>query len=515
MSDRANVTTRAAKCNRDGWIVLALFSAALIVRLILAAQLVFPPLDDPAFYLQTARHLAQGRGFVSDVIWNYFVPFNTVTHPSNEFWMPLASLLMAGPLRLLGDTLFAAQFPGILSGALLAPVTYLMGRRRWPQRWRWCVFAAALLIPGAVLAYQAASADSAALFALLATLALWSAAEAYTRRSVKLAALCGVLCGLSYLTRSHGSLLIVAIALVWLIGQRRDLRSILAPMAVMIGAALIVIAPWWLRNVGVFGSWQPVSLLTTAAARDYGEWFNYTDLPSLEKTLSAGLGTALGLRWNGLSYCLGVILLITFPYGLIGLPAALLRREPLFRMFAVYGVLLWLFAGFIFTVPSLTGSFYHSAGVYAPWAALGGTLVLQAIFDHARLRRWSVMLSALAFGLVVGQAMLAWPRAIEQSRSDRAQFETITVWLREHVTPAQPILTTQAHTLNYASDYPALSVPVAQGVDELRQVADRYGVHYVVITERNGLYPDALNRPEARARLVAEYPDTWIYELLP
>ena len=71
-------------------------AAALLVRCVLSTQLPFPQLDDPAGYIQLARNIAAGRGLVSDVLWNYWVSFPGVTHPSNEFWMPLASVLMAG-----------------------------------------------------------------------------------------------------------------------------------------------------------------------------------------------------------------------------------------------------------------------------------------------------------------------------------------------------------------------------------------------------------------------------------
>ncbi len=93
-------------------ILLSLFVAAFIVRLIFATQLVFPPLDDPAFYIQTARHMAVGRGLVSDVLWNYFAQFTSVTHPSHEYWMPLATWLMVPFIRWGSNVSWAAQLPG-------------------------------------------------------------------------------------------------------------------------------------------------------------------------------------------------------------------------------------------------------------------------------------------------------------------------------------------------------------------------------------------------------------------
>ena len=124
---------------------------ALLVRVWLALQLPFPPLDDPAGYIQLARNIASGRGLMSDVLWNYWISFPTVTHPSNEFWMPLASLIMAGSMRVFGDTLLAAQLPGLIAGALLSPLVYGMGRTLWPDQRRWSVLAAVLIMISAVL----------------------------------------------------------------------------------------------------------------------------------------------------------------------------------------------------------------------------------------------------------------------------------------------------------------------------------------------------------------------------
>jgi 4-amino-4-deoxy-L-arabinose transferase-like glycosyltransferase len=266
---------------RDLVIGLGLFAVAFAIRLVFASRLVFPPLDDPAFYLQTARNLAAGRGLITDVIWNYFVPFNSVTHPGFEFWMPLASLMMAGSIRIWGDTWLAAQLPGIVCGALLSVLTYKMARHLWPGQRGWAVLAALLTVPGAIPVYQSASADSAMLYGLISSSALVIAALSLERQSIRLAGVTGLLCGLAYLTRSYGSLLPISIGLVWLICLRRDRLGLLK----MIGAAaiglLVVIVPWWLRNLSVFGAIQPVSLLAAVSARDYGEWFNYLDLPSV------------------------------------------------------------------------------------------------------------------------------------------------------------------------------------------------------------------------------------------
>jgi 4-amino-4-deoxy-L-arabinose transferase-like glycosyltransferase len=510
LSLRKHPVTRYAK---DFWICLALFAAALLVRLWLALQLPFPQLDDPASYIQAARNLATGRGLVSDVLWNYWVSFPAVTHPGNEFWMPAASMIMAGSLRLFGDTLLAAQLPGLIAGSLLAPLVYVMGRALWPNQRRWSVLAAILIVIGAVPVYQSDSADSSAVYTLLATLALFSGALAIDRRSLRWMALAGVLCGLSYLTRSHALLLLAALGLISLIALRREPKLWLKLMAALGLSFAVFFGVWSLRNLNVFGAIQPASLTTAAAARNYGEWFNYADLPSWTKLLADGPGPIVKARLNGLWYCLGVIVLSTFPYGLVGLPVVLFRKESLFRVFAVYGVALLLGSSLIFTVPSLTGSFYHSIGLYAVWAALGCVYALKYLYERPRARVLAVAGYALIVGLMVGQSALAWSSAIAASRAQGQQFAAIARWLQSNVPAGEPIITTQANSLNYATGYPALTLPPLQGVSVVRQLADRYGARFIVVTEPNGLYPSALDDPAARAQLVATLPKTFIYEL--
>lgn len=502
--------TRHAK---DVWICLGLFAAALLVRLFLAVQLPFPQLDDPAGYIQLARNIASGRGLVSDVLWNYWISFPSVTHPSNEFWMPLASVIMAGPVRLFGDTLLVAQLPGIISGSLLAPLVYVVGRTLWPNQRRWSVLVAVLIVINAVLVYQSVSADSSTIYTLLATLALFSGAVALERRRVGWAAMAGVLCGLSYLTRSHGLLLPASIGLITLIGLRREPKMLIKFMAVLTLGFAAFLIPWWLRNLNVFGTIQPSSLTLAAMARDYGEWFSYADPPALSKLLAGGLEPLVSSRLTGLWYCLGVIALVTFPYGLLGLPVALLKRESLFRMFAVYGSVLLLASGLIFTVPSVTGAFYHSSGPFVVWAALGSLVVLKYLFERPKTRLIAVGLVVLLIALGLGQAAFAWPNAMAQSRVQGQQFAAVTQWIKANLPPGEPLITTQANTLNYVSGYPALTLPAVQDVTVLRQLADRYGVRYVVITERIGLYPTALDEPTAGARLIGTLPNTFIYEL--
>ena len=104
-------------------------------------------------------------------------------------------------------------------------------------------------------------------------------------------------------------------------------------------------------------------------------------------------------------------------------------------------------------------------------------------------------------------------RAIATSRAQGQRFAEIAQWVQANVPPGEPIITTRANTLNYATGHPALTLPPVQDVTVLRQLADRYGARYIIVTEPSGLYPAALDDPAAQAALVATLPGTFIYEL--
>lgn len=498
---------------RDLLTASALFCAALIVRLIFAARLPFPPLDDPAFYVQTARNLAAGRGLVVDVIWSYQIPFAQITHPSHEYWMPLSTLIMAPFLATFGDALFAAQTSGAIGGALLVPITYWLAKFVWPQDRRAAIAAAALLIPAALPIYQSASTDSAAPFAVCASLALIAGGLSIERRSTGWAFAAGVLGGLAYLARSDGLLVPSCIAayIVFRFGFR---RAAVAPLLGLLAGAAITIGPWWLRNLAAFGQTQAVSPLAAATLQSYGQLFNWNEPPTLSGLLERSLGFVIDLRSKAVLHNLRVLLTISFPYGVYGLPGLFLVKRPMIRLGLIYLVALLLTSALIFSVPTLSGLFYHSAAATLPWLAVGGVGLLHSVGMRRARRPVAIGLYAATVVLIAIQSAVALPAAIADGVANQAKFSQAAEWLRNNASAGEAVIATQAHTLNYASGYPALTLPNRQGIDVLRRLAQRYGARFVVVTERVGLYPDALDAAEAigvRKRLDAN--GVVIYEL--
>jgi hypothetical protein len=321
---------------------------------------------------------------------------------------------------------------------------------------------------------------------------------------VGLSLLAGLLGGLAYLTRSDGMLIpaLTGALVVGSLGLTR--RGVLMLVALAAGCA-VPMGAWWIRNWLTFGVLQPVSPMIAGALQNYEQMFNWNDPPTLRALLARGAGFVAGLRAQALAHNFGVWALISFPFGTYGwLGFAEMARRPVMQIGFAYGVLLALVSAVVFSVPTLAGLFYHSAGATLPWLALGAAMVIARV---ARRRRTA--------GLIIVQSAIAWPRAIEDSRRNSATFGDVASWLATHARADEPVLATQAHSVNLASGQPAMTLPAGQALDVVRDLARRYGARFVVVTERVGRYPAEFDAHlGAGVELVHSGSDMLVYELI-
>lgn len=549
-------------------LALLLFCVALGVRIPYTRAVSFPPLDDPAFYLTTARNLVSERHLEVDVLWSYQVPFESVTHPSHEHWMPLTTFLVAGALaandalsEVVETPLPAGQLPGLLLGSLLAPLTYWIGRRMLPETVsssrglgpnnRWISFGAGLLVAlNATLGYQSASADSSAPFAVLAAWALSLSVRMPGEQGGYFGA--GFLLALAYLARADGLLLLVAIPLAWWllpsprrlpielpdnpaarfvwdhwpreVGSEQDGQRVLGPRLVNVldlgVPLLIVVAPWLVRNYLAFGTPFPNSVLSQAWLTEYVDTFNYWLQPTWQTWLAQSWQTLLNQRLQAFAHNGQVFLLATFPWGLLGLPGLWLLRHE-WRTFPaiVYGILLFFGVAFVFPVSSMSGTFYHSIGALIPFLALA---TMYGIYraTKPRGRKWRLLrpirVAALVGVLALAgfQVIQSLPTVTERHQTEKEQFEAIAGWLSQNAAPHDVIMTSQTYTLNYASGHPAIALPGNEPLDAAWEAAQRYGARYLVITQVHGRYPQVLQEvADPRFRQVAELGGTVIYAM--
>jgi hypothetical protein len=547
----------------DPILIAALFAAGLGVRCLYVSAVIFPPLDDPAFYLTTAENLVSGRGLEVDVLWSYQNPSLGLPHPSHEHWMPLPTGLMAAALALqrafsdgVQPSLLAGQMPGLILGALLVPLTFVVGRRILPEHKhnRWLAAGAALLVAtNATLSYQSASADSSAPFAFLTAWALTTAVRKHGDPGGYFGT--GLLVALAYLTRSDGLLLLLAIPLAWWLlpslssiratamgsphsakpaksweflhrpqktddGKLHETRLGFRAIANLLVAFCILVVPWLVRNYLAFGTPLPGSVLNQAWLRDYLDTFNYLTHPNWQDLVAQGWQAILTQRWQALLHNGNVFLLVTFPWGLLALPGLwLLRGRRAFYPPVVYGVLLFLVTAIVFSVSSVSGTFYHSLGAVVPFLALAAVYaVYRAVQHFSRAREQAhPIFAVIIVGLVAlagGQAGFAQPAIAERHQAEKEQFEAAAAWLAQHASPGDVVMTSQPYTLNYASGHPCIVLPGNESPEAAWEAAQRYGARFLVITQTFGRYPQVLNNPsDPRFRLLEATEALEIYEI--
>src|SRR6185436_15531873 len=174
----------------------------------------------------------------------------------------------------------------------------------------------------------------------------------------------GVLIGLAALTRNEAAFVGFAwLVVVWArrgIPARRKLALVVAPAAV----ALVVFAPWMVRDWLEFGNPLPGQALANALSVTGFDIFAWSDPPTLSRYLAVGPATLFQMRLDGLYHNLFTVLLIPgFPtsfVGLIALPWALRLRSlaPL----AILSVTTFLFTSLLFPVSTTWGTYLHAAG---------------------------------------------------------------------------------------------------------------------------------------------------------
>ena len=359
------------------------FIVALAVRVWAATQITFPRPEDVAYYVGVARNLVEGRGLVSDAIWSFQTPPLSFPHPAFEVWLPLPTFLAAIPMALFGATFAAAQVSSVVVGSIVCVLAWRHGAdvaaaREMPVgRARTLALGAgltsAVYLPLVLASVQPDSTMPFAALVLGACLviyrverdvpkALGAAMPAWMkdpnaippelpvdpmadvdgpgivrRAGLRASIAIGALIGLAALTRNEA----IWLALVWAflawrlarqtsfiqLSVRVRLRAwlgLIGPSAIV---AVVVFAPWALRDWVAFGSPFPGQVLTNALSLDGRDIFAWHDEPTLGRYLAAGLPKLLELRWTGTVHNLvSVLLLLGVPVsivGLIGLPAAL------------------------------------------------------------------------------------------------------------------------------------------------------------------------------------------------
>ena len=492
---------------------VALFVIALVVRIVAASRVRFPVNEGSAYYIEVASNLAGGPGLVIDSIWSYTTPPLMLPRPAFELWQPLASLLMAVPMGVLRDPLSAAQAAFAVLGAALAPLAWYVARdlsRRLslpPGRTSIVAIGAGLLTAVCgPLVFSAAVPDSTLPFtaAAVAACVAMPAALAGRRRGI---VVLGLLVGLAYLARMEAIYLAVAFVAVGL-SVRIAVRQLAVRGAATAAVAALVAAPWWLRNLSVFGTPLPTQATDNAFLARNEQIFAWFDRPSLDSFLAQGPVTLLANIAEAFRHdVVDVLIVPAAAVTLIGAVtlwagrrrAGALHGAPLAAML-VLGTTTLAVTSVVFPVATLWGTFEHAAGplvvALCVLAAAGADALV------ARVRQWrswprsnAWLAPAALVALTVPLTLVQVAGAANQARAEQVRFAALATNVPEALDAAdsprsQPLITDRPVWLSDALDSPTLALP-AESSAAVLDLARTFGARAVVVVEERGPYPAA------------------------
>ncbi|HEX3219406.1 MAG TPA: glycosyltransferase family 39 protein [Candidatus Limnocylindria bacterium] len=486
--------------------VAVLFMAALALRGLAAVLVGYPPYTDPAYYLVTGQQLAHGGGFTTPVLWSFLeVGGHLPAHPSlpvpsNGHWMPLTQMVAAlgivvfGPI--LGDW-HAAQVPFVLLSALLVPFTYVVGWELWRSRM--------VALGGAVLALLAGpflvlypQVNNIAVFGAAGAGAVWCAIRAVdSPRSGRWLIASGALAGVATLARVDGLLVLLApVAAALVHGRPRPVPGLAAVLA----AFVVVMLPWWVRDLFVFGALFPSAGGHTLWITTYNQQFSISTDPSLGSYLAWGLPNIIGSKlaaWGELvgrvAVLLSGIFVVPFTYGLWAQ-----RRRRALAPFLVYFAAVFVIMGLVFTFHAPKGAFYHSAAAWLPFAfplavaSLAPAATAAGRWWHflARPATHRFLLVAGLAGAVVlsltGSAVLLGQWSFAHDRLALAAG-----FLESRGATSDRVLAYDPAALHALSGNPGVAPPF-DPFAVIDRVVDGYGIRWVVVTLSPGETRDPL-----------------------
>ena len=493
-----------------GRILILLTLAAIAVRFSTSLLLQQPGYADAYYYAVGAEQLNRGQGFQEPFIWNYLDTPDTVPHPGFTYWMPLASLIGWLGLVLFGPSFQAMQAPFVLLSALLAPGAYLVAWDLTRERKHALLAGVLALFPGAY-AHVFVLPETFAPFALGGGLCLWAAGRGLRDQKPAWFALAGLGAGIAHLSRADG-LLLAGVTLLFAAfplsfgstpGSKRRIASVIANVTLTLIGYLLVMGPWFVRNLAVMGRPLSTSGAASILLTTYDDLFAYGRTPTLDGYLAWGWKEILTSKWDALltnagrlwAEAFGVILL---PFSALG--AWRLRGKRLLWPCGIYLPLLFLVMTFIFTFPGPRGALFHSASAVLPfvYATAGPGLELALRWAVRRLphwrltRAWPVFSAGLVIVCLMVTLFLLYDNVLADPWNQRdVAYQEANDWLKGQ--QAQPGLVMAGNPASYYwhTAQPAIMIP-NEPLTTVLTVADRFGARYLLLDGSRPRTLDAL-----------------------
>jgi hypothetical protein len=498
------------------------FTMALIV----AAFQSTPGYMDADAYYAGGRQLVTGHGFTENYLWNYLDDPGGVPHPSNAYWMPMASLLAAAGMGLFrSGTWWAARMGFLVICAFLPPLTASLAWMLSSRRDLALTSGLLAVFPAFYMPFLPVT-DTFGCYMLLGGmffLILFVSIPQMNDRFFLIASLLlGIVSGLMHLARADGVswLLMAIIAVLFVLPKPPKKRSLLPIYGILLCIAgyLLIMAPWFTRNVNAFGFPLAPGGGKMLWLTDYDQLYAY---PANQITWQAWLQSGLAAIAQARLWSLGLNLANTltvqgevFLLPLIGLGFWHLRKDRRVLM-AGFGWLMTLgVMTIVFPFAGARGGFFHSgAALQVVWWVLA-PVGLERVIEWGRKKRgWRSSQAGRIFRLalvsmaVLVTVVIVWGRVVGGGGGgvwdqENALYGRINQYLvSQGAGNKDMVMVANPPGFFLVSGNPSIAVP-SGNVDTLLSVAQKYGALYLVLESGSvpaglhSIYDDPRGQPD-------------------
>ncbi len=519
---------------------LYLFLFGLAVTVFIAQFQPIPGYLDSDYYFGGGIQLVEGKGFTEPYLWNYLDGTTSLPHPSHSYWMPLASIISALGMWLTGQATYAsARLFFLLIAALIPPLTAALAYT-FSQRRDLAIASGVLAVFSVYHAPFVGVTDNFSLFMLLGGLYFLFATQLIqnpTRNSTRNWLFLGILSGLLTLSRSDG--------LLWLgvtfLFATRDLQSaarnpqytfrILHSAFFIALGFLLIMSPWYARNLSVYGSVMAPGGSRALWLANYDQTFIYppTELTK-ESFLALGWAHIIKDRLWALSNNLqsgfaahgGIIL---FPFILAGI--IYYWKDERVKLVSLAWLILFFVMTFIFPFAGARGAFFHAGAALQPmWWTLA-PLGLESILLSLKKRGIGndsnrvVFRSALIMVAMILTVYVVYLRlfTLGWGEGEDTAYPAIEQLLVQNgIQDDDIVIVRNAPGYYLETGRSAISIPYG-GEDAILKAADQFNADYLVLEPAAVLDPikDLFQNPENSNKFLylGELDGAHIYKLEP
>lgn len=508
---------------------ILLYLIALCVYGVAAAWQSTPGYMDADYYYAGGLRIANNYDFSEPFLWNYLGEPIRIPQPSHTYWMPLTSVVSAISILIFpGEGFNSARLIFILFAAFLPPLTAYVSFLLAANREK-AIFAGFLAVfPGFYLPFLTTT-DAFVVYMLTGSVFLSVANKAFKQDSqgihFRTSVVLGFLAGILHLTRADGALwlLVGFVAIMWIRKRssgttNRFIFTGVTALFILTATYLIVMSPWFIRNIRVFGSLFPPGGSRTLWLVTYDDLFAFpASLITPTRWLEQGLWqiflARLSAAWTNLQTALAVQGSV-FLAPLIVAGGWRYRKHPLIKLGLSTWLSLFVTMTVLFPQIGARGGFFHAGAALQPlmWALAPAGLA-EFIGWGVTKRNWKpsqafavfrtglILLAVMLSGLIFVQRVIGddssrpqWNRSYQHYRSLETALIDIGAGEGEIVMVNNP----PGYYL--AATRPAIPVP-GGGESALLSAAIKYGAAYVLLEENylgsavNNLYQEPGDRP--------------------